>query len=159
MDLVGLSSFNELPLAVPQPAYPCLGGELSPSSSGEGSPGAVPVARLPRHALPRRHASDVELLARPSGPLGALARPPAGGVTEAGAGGEVPSRSELESTLVALWEDRADRGLFRWVPVRDWTRAGRWGSGVWEGTGAVGFVVDGSWCRVPVVKLLRPAAA
>ncbi len=119
MDLLGLSSFNDLPLAVPQPAFPCLGGELSPSSSGEGSPGAVPLALVPgpsasRHALPRRHASDVELLARPSGPLGALPRPPSGGVLDAGAGGEVPSRSQLESSLVALWEDRADRGLFRW---------------------------------------------
>ncbi|GFR49176.1 hypothetical protein Agub_g11199 [Astrephomene gubernaculifera] len=82
----------------------------------------------PSRPLLRRHPSDVLLTCCGGAGSGggvsvctaaaAAAASPAAGSDVA----EVPSRSLLEVTLMALWEDRADRGMFRYDVTQCLTR-------------------------------------
>ncbi len=73
------------------------------------------------HAPPRRHASDVDFVRMAARRGGVAATAGVGAATTAAAADmAVPGRSLLEQVVVSLWEDRADRGMFRWVRREVW---------------------------------------
>lgn len=81
--------------------------QLVPSSCKSAAP-----LMATRHALPRRHPSDVFLPPRSRGTATSRSS------ENLAAGGneddlEVPSSSLLEAALTSLWDDRAEKGLFR----------------------------------------------
>ncbi|KAG2443234.1 hypothetical protein HYH02_009307 [Chlamydomonas schloesseri] len=68
------------------------------------------------HAPPRRHASDVEFARLAAARRGTAAAGGAAATAAATATADlaVPGRSLLEQVVMSLWEDRADRGMFRY---------------------------------------------